>query len=239
MRFDLQLGAGRGTRLRGWCTALCMLAVLACAASRSNAMTALQLPEPEIHSHASLGEALRQRRSVRAYSGRSLTLQQIGQLLWAAQGHNDPSGLRTAPSAGALYPLELLLVAGNVTGLDQGVYRYRPKQHALEMLRGDDRRVPLARAALGQGWVADSAAVLVITAIYERTARKYGVRGKRYVHIEVGHAAQNALLQAASLGLGAAVVGAFDDAAVARLLDVPASEHVLYLLPVGWPADSR
>jgi len=202
-------------------------------------MTAVQLPEPGIQSHASLGEALRQRRSVRAYSGRSLTLQQVAHLLWAAQGRNDPSGLRTAPSAGALYPLELLLLAGDVTGLDPGVYRYRPQQHALEMLHSDDRRVPLARAALGQSWVADSAAVLVITAIYERTTRKYGERGKRYVHIEVGHAAQNALLQAAALGLGAAVVGAFDDAAVAGLLDLPASEHPLYLLPLGWPANSR
>ncbi len=201
-------------------------------------MTTVQLPKPELRDHASLSDALRQRRSVRAYSGRSLTLQQVGQLLWAAQGRNDPSGLRTAPSAGALYPLELLLVAGAVTGLDPGVYRYR-QQHALEMLHADDQRDPLARAALGQSWVADSAAVLIITAVYERTTRKYGERGKRYAHIEVGHAAQNALLQAVSLGLGAAVVGAFDDDGVARLLDLPASEHPLYLLPVGWPADNH
>jgi SagB-type dehydrogenase family enzyme len=201
-------------------------------------MTIVQLPKPEVRDHASLSDALRQRRSVRAYSGRSLTLQQVGQLLWAAQGRNDPSGLRTAPSAGALYPLELLVAAGDVAGLDPGVYRYRPQQHALEMLHAGDRRDRLARAALGQSWVADSAAILIITAIYERTTRKYGERGKRYVHIEIGHAAQNALLQAASLGLGAAVVGAFDDAAVAGLLDLRAPEQPLYLLPVGWPADS-
>jgi SagB-type dehydrogenase family enzyme len=199
-------------------------------------MTTVQLPKPEIRDHASLSDALRQRRSVRAYSGRSLTLQQVGQLLWAAQGRNDPSGLRTAPSAGALYPLELLVAAGDVTGLDPGVYRYRPQQHALEMLHAGER---LAGAALGQHWVADSAAVLIITAVYERTTRKYGERGKRYVHIEVGHAAQNALLQAASLGLAAAVVGAFDDSALASLLDLPAPEQPLYLLPVGWPANNH
>ena len=114
-----------------------------------------------------------------------------------------------------------------------------PRQHALQLLHAGDRRDRLARAALGQSWVADSAAVLIITAVYERTTRKYGERGKRYVHIEIGHAAQNVLLQAASLGLGAAVVGAFDDAAVANLLDLPVPEQPFYLLPVGWPANSR
>jgi SagB-type dehydrogenase family enzyme len=202
-------------------------------------MTTVRLPKPEIRDQASLSDALRHRRSVRAYSGRSLSLQQVGQLLWAAQGRNDPSGLRTAPSAGALYPLELLVAAGDVTGLDPGVYRYRPQQHTLEMLHAGDRRERLAGAALGQHWVADSAAVLIITALYERTTRKYGERGKRYVHIEVGHAAQNALLQAASLGLGAAVVGAFDDSALASLLDLPTPEQPLYLLPVGWPANNH
>jgi SagB-type dehydrogenase family enzyme len=202
-------------------------------------MTTVRLPKPEIRDQASLSDALRHRRSVRAYSGRSLSLQQVGQLLWAAQGRNDPSGLRTAPSAGALYPLELLVAAGDVTGLDPGVYRYRPQQHTLEMLHAGDRRERLAGAALGQHWVADSAAVLIITALYERTTRKYGERGKRYVHIEVGHAAQNALLQAASLGLGAAVVGAFDDSALASLLDLAAPEQPLYLLPVGWPANNH
>ena len=202
-------------------------------------MTTVPLPNPEVRNQASLSDALRQRRSVRAYRGQPLTLQQVAQLLWAAQGHNAPSGLRTAPSAGALYPLELLLMTGAVSGLDAGVYRYRPRQHVLQLLHAGDRRDRLARAALGQSWVADSAAVLIITAVYERTTRKYGERGKRYVHIEIGHAAQNVLLQAASLGLGAAVVGAFDDAAVASLLDLPAPEQPFYLLPVGWPANSR
>ncbi len=222
-----------------WLTTLGLMIAICCVPVESLAMTVVQLPSPELYPEASLGDALQGRRSVRAYARQSLSLQQIAQLLWAAQGSNHPSGLRTAPSAGALYPLDVLLVAGDVAGLDEGVYRYRPARHALELLRSGDRRAPLARAAFGQAWLASGAAVLVIVATYERTTRKYGERGRRYVHIEVGHAAQNALLQAAALGLGAAVVGAFDDGAVARLLDLPASERPLYLLPVGRPAGGQ
>ena len=201
-------------------------------------MTRITLPEADVHDGSALAEAFARRRSVRDYTERELTLAQIARLLWAAQGTNDPSGLRTAPSAGALYPLELILVAGNVAGLKSGVYRYQVRRHALKLIAEGDFQPRLAKAALGQAWLADSAAVLVVTAIYERVTRKYGNRGKRYIQIEVGHAAQNALLQAAVLGLGAAVVGAFDDAAVADVLGLPDFEHPLYLLPVGWPADS-
>jgi SagB-type dehydrogenase family enzyme len=219
-------------------SASAVVAVL-CAIPESMAMTRITLPNAASPDDGpTLAAALHKRRSMRAYSEAPLTLEQIAQLLWAAQGINDPSGLRTAPSAGALYPLELLLVAGNVDGLEAGVYRYRPGQHALElMLRGDQRR-RLAKAALGQSWIARAAVVLVITAVYERTTRKYGDRGRRYVHIEVGHAAQNTLLQAAALHLGAGLVGAFDDTTVAEVLALPASEHVLYLLPIGGLDDS-
>jgi len=202
-------------------------------------MSVVPLPEAMLQRDAPLVEALQRRRSVRAYAPRSLDLQQVAQLLWAAQGCNDPAGLRTAPSAGALYPLELLLVAGDVSGLESGLYRYRPASHSLETLQRGDLRAGLADAAFSQRWLADSPALLVITAIYERTTGKYGTRGRRYVHIEVGHAAQNALLQAAALGLGAAVVGAFEDSVVASLLGVPGGEQPLYLLPVGWPAAAR
>jgi SagB-type dehydrogenase family enzyme len=201
-------------------------------------MTPIELPQP-IHEESTLAEAFAKRRSVRDYAERALTLTQIAHLMWAAQGVNDPSGLRTAPSAGALYPLELLLVAGVVSGLASGIYRYHPRHHVLELVAAGDQRRRLAKAALGQTWIADSAAVLVISAVYERTTRKYGPRGKRYVHIEVGHAAQNALLQTAALGLGAGVVGAFDDAAVAKVLALSAAEQPLYLLPVGWPSGAR
>ena len=197
------------------------------------------LPEPSVAGSNSLEQLLAQRRSIRDFQASALELAELGQLLWAAQGISGPSGLRTAPSAGALYPLELLVVADNVDGLDKGVYRYRARHHVLEPFAGGNLYSSLAKAAMGQSWIRESAAILVITAIYERTTRKYGHRGRRYVHIEVGHAAQNVLLQAAALGLGTGVVGAFDDEAVAQVLELPASEHPLYLLPVGWPVGKQ
>lgn len=210
---------------------------LLCATTQGMATNRISLPKTASPGEVTLAEALRERRSVRAYAEEPLTLDQVARLLWAAQGSNAPSGLRTAPSAGALYPLEVLLVAGNVSELQAGVYRYHPRHHVLELIAEGDHRGRIAEAALGQSWMADAAAMLVITAVYERTTWKYGHRGKRYVHIEVGHAAQNALLQAAALDLGAGVVGAFDDSAVAKILALPASEHVLYLLPIGRAAD--
>ena len=164
-----------------------------------------------------------------------MSLGVVGQLLWAAQGVTSPDRRRTAPSAGALYPLEVFLVAGNVTGLDAGVYRYRPKEHALMPHAPGDVRRALAHSALGQAWLADAAAVIVIAAVYERTRTKYGERTERYVVMEVGHAAQNVYLQAESLGLGTVMVGAFGDREVKQVLGLAAGEAPLALMPVGHP----
>ena len=149
------------------------------------------LPAPVHGGDKPLELLLQQRRSVRDYASSALRLPDIGQLLWAAQGITHPTGLRTAPSAGALYPLELYVVAGNVGGLAAGVYHYRAEGHRLTRLQGGDLRTALAQAAHAQGWMRDAAAVVVFAAVYERTTRKYGERGVRYVHMEVGHAAQN------------------------------------------------
>jgi len=183
----------------------------------------------------SLETLLSLRRSAREFAASALTLAQAAQLAWAAQGISDPRGLRTAPSAGALYPLELYLVAGAVEGLDPGVYRYLPRGHRLERTAEGDRRPQLARAALGQGRLADAPAVFVIGAVYERTAVKYGDRAPRYVQMEAGHAGQNLFLQATALGLGTVVVGAFRNEGVARVLVLPASVKPLSLMPVGAP----
>lgn len=191
------------------------------------------LPEPAHATDRSLETLLRQRRSVRAYRDAALQLSGIGQLLWAAQGITHPEGLRTAPSAGALYPLELYLVAGNVHGLAAGVYHYRPAAHVLSRVHDGDRRAALARSAHGQDWVREAAAVVVFAAVYGRTTRKYGERGVRYVHIEAGHAAQNLFLQAQALGLASVVIGAFDDGAVSRALGLPGDVEPLLLMPVG------
>lgn len=192
----------------------------------------VSLPAPPAAGAGSLEEALARRRSVREYVPGALTLSEISRLLWATQGAPTP-GRRTAPSAGATYPLETYLVAGEVEGLAAGVYRYRPSHHRLETVSNDDIRLELATAAWGQGWVRRAPAVVVIAAAYERTIARYGKRGARYVHMEAGHAAQNLLLQATALDLGAAPVGAFSDTLVSRLLRLPDSEKPLYLIPIG------
>jgi len=199
----------------------------------ASAMETIELPLPRKDAGVSIEQALLKRRSTREFRPGALTLPEVSQLLWAAQGITSLEGFRTAPSAGALYPLELFLVVGVVESLSAGVYRYVPRDHRLELVAKGDLRAPLSSAALGQECVKAGAAVLVFAAVYERTKVKYGERGIRYVHMEVGHAAQNVALQAAAMDLGAVTVGAFDDAAVGKLLSMEKSEHPLYLLPLG------
>ncbi len=155
------------------------------------------------------------------------------QSLWSAQGHTHADGFRTAPSAGALYPLEIYVVAGDVADLPAGVYRYQPREHNLVLVQRGDLRAPLASAALGQAWIRSAPAVLAIAGVYQRTARKYGKRGRRYVHIEVGHAAQNVYLQATTRGLATVLVGAFNDTEVQEVLGLPSDHAPLGLMPLG------
>jgi SagB-type dehydrogenase family enzyme len=170
---------------------------------------------------------------VREFGRDAISLEETSQILWAAQGITHPAGYRTAPSAGALYPLEIVLIAGNVASLATGIHRYDPRAHALDAGANGDRRAAIAGAALAQGWIADAAVVLVVAAVEERTTKKYGRRGIRYIHIEAGHAAQNVYLQAAALGLGTTIVGAFDDDAVTQIADLRPGETPLCLLPIG------
>jgi SagB-type dehydrogenase family enzyme len=176
----------------------------------------------------SLEEALARRRSVRAFSSEPLSDGEIGQLLWAAQGITAEGGRRTAPSAGALYPLELYALTSD------GLWHYLPEDHALTRLADEDLRAGLQAAALDQDAVGAAPLVVVITGVFERTAAKYGPeRAPRYVLLEAGHAAHGLLLQAVALDLGAVPIGAFVDSEVARVLGLPADEAPLYLLPVG------
>ena len=193
----------------------------------------IQLPRPRLKSGYSFEKVLGERRSVREYSSEELPLANVSQLLWSAQGVTHPEGWRTAPSAGAAFPLELYLAAGKVNGLAQGLYRYRADQHKLIQIGNKDLRADLAGAAPGQEWMKGSAIIIVIAAVYDRATRKYGQRGIRYAHMEVGHAAQNVYLQAASLNLGTALIGAFDDKRVKEVLKLPSDEQPLGLMPVG------
>lgn len=187
------------------------------------------LPPASRRGGVPLHEALAARRSVRDFTEERLSSEELGQLLWAAQGITSDWGGRTAPSAGALYPLELYLVTA------EGLCHYLPARHGLETLREGDLRAPLAAAALAQGAVSAAPAVIVLTAVVARTEAKYGSRAERYVQLEAGHAAQNVLLQAVSLGLGAVPMGAFQDDAVRGILGLPGDHTPLYLIPVGHP----
>ncbi|MFH0957949.1 MAG: SagB/ThcOx family dehydrogenase [Pseudomonadota bacterium] len=193
----------------------------------------VSLPPPRLESSFSLEKALWERRSVRIFGRKPLILVEVGQLLWAAQGFTDRRGYRAAPSAGALFPLEVYMVVGEVEGLAAGVYKYLPAKHQLRKIEDGDQRPSISAAALGQGCIRNNAALLVFSAVFARTTSKYHERGVRYVFMEVGHAAQNVALQAVVLGLGTVMVGAFDAQAVGRILSVPAEEEVLYLIPVG------
>jgi SagB-type dehydrogenase family enzyme len=191
------------------------------------------LPRPRATGPLSVEEAIRRRRSVRAFAADRVDLMQVSQILWAAQGETGAEGLRAAPSAGALYPLEVFVVAGAVDCLAAGVYRFVPQRCVLREVRTGDRRSALAHATLEQGWISDAPAVVVLAAVFARTMRKYGERGRRYVHMEVGHAAQNIYLQAEALGLGSTIVGAFLDEKVAEVVGMEPDEEPLGILPVG------
>ncbi|MDY7109202.1 MAG: SagB/ThcOx family dehydrogenase [Planctomycetota bacterium] len=207
--------------------------VVAQSSGQKEDRTVIDLPDAKQKGTMSVEEALRNRRSVRSYADEPVALSDVAQLLWSAQGVTSGDGLRTAPSAGALYPLELYLVAGRVDGLDAGVYRYRPKAHELVQIAEGDRRGELADAALGQSCVKDGPASIVFAAVYERTARKYGDRARRYAHIEVGHAAQNVGLQAVALNLATVPVGAFENERVQSAIGMERNEKPLYILPLG------
>jgi SagB-type dehydrogenase family enzyme len=193
----------------------------------------IKLTQPVYDSSVSLEESILKRRSIRRYKDEPLTINEVSQLMWAAQGITDSRGLRTAPSAGALYPLEIYVVVGNVDGLSPGIYKYKPQEHELLLIKEGDNRGNLSNAALGQGTVENGAIAIVISAVYERTTSKYGDRGIRYVHMEVGHVGQNISLQAVSLGLGTVVIGAFYDNEVKRIIEMPEEESPLYIMPVG------
>ncbi len=189
----------------------------------------IDLPRPS-STGAALDDALEKRRSVRRFAAKPLSLSEISQLLWAGQGMTRDWGGRTAPSAGALYPLELYVV------LEEGVFHYRTEGHRITAFSAGDAREALAAAALNQGCVAAAPAVFVIAAVFERTAAKYRDRAPRYVHMEAGHAGQNIMLEAAALGLGSVPVGAFRDDAVKQALHLPPGQEPLLLIPVGHPA---
>ncbi|MFB3895350.1 MAG: SagB/ThcOx family dehydrogenase [bacterium] len=194
--------------------------------------TPIKLPAPALKSNFSLEQALAERRSTRTFSDTALTIPEISQLLWAAQGITDPkTGHRTAPSAMATYPLELYVTAVNVKDLPAGLYHYLPKEHAIVLVKSGDVRAELSV----QPVVKSAPAVFLFSAVYERTNRRGGTMGAMFVHYEVGHAAENLCLQATALHLGIVTVGGFDPMQVKKSIPLPEKEEAMYVLPVGKP----
>jgi len=193
----------------------------------------IELPKPRQTSTISIEIALSRRRSIRSYKQDPVTLSEISQLLWAAQGITNPDGLRTAPSAGALYPMELYIIAGNIENLPTGIYKYQTGKHRLEKILEGDKRAELRSAALGQSPIQQAPATIIIAAVYERVTNKYGERGIRYVHMEAGHIAQNIYLQAEVLDIGAVAIGGFEDNSIKEVVLMQPNEKPLYLMPIG------
>jgi len=204
-------------------------------AKQSNPQPIIKLPSPQLKGKVSVEEAITKRRSVRRYRSELLTLSQLSQVLWAAQGITGVGKLRAAPSAGATYPLENFVVIGKqaVEKLQAGIYHYEVDSHSLRLHLAGDLRLDLARAALDQGFIAEAPVDIVICAIYPRTSYTYGRRGERYVHMEVGHVGENIHLQAVVLRLATVEIGAFDDEEVRKVLGLEEQIKPLYIMPVG------
>jgi len=211
----------------------CMLGLLGIKMGHAS----IPLPKPSLNGKVSVEKAIKERRTIRDFKDRLLSLTHLSQLLWAAQGITDPTiGRRAAPSGGALYPLDIYVLIGEngVEKMEAGVYHYLPKEHSVLPISKGDRRKEIASASLGQMWMAKAPIIFIITAEYKRITGKYGERGIRYALIEVGHVGQNLFLQAEALGLGAGIVGAFNDLEVSKVAGLPSKHEPLLIMPLGY-----
>jgi SagB-type dehydrogenase family enzyme len=206
--------------------------------------TIIKLPPPQLKGNVSLEETILRRRAVRRYRREPLDLSQLSQILWSAQGITDTREFRAAPSAGATYPLEIFVFVGkqgviaseakhSPEELPAGIYHYEADSHSLSLHKPADSRPDLARATLDQEFIIDAPVDIVICALYHRTSYRYGRRGERYVHIEVGHVGENIHLQTVALGLATVEVGAFHDEEVRKVLGVEEQIKPLYIMPLG------
>jgi SagB-type dehydrogenase family enzyme len=228
----IRFGTYKSLNIKRVTTNILMLFIIttACAEKSGNGVKGMRkLPLPDTTGSMSLEKAIENRRSVRSFKDKSLNDKQIGQILWAAQGiTGDRRGFRAAPSAGATYPLEVYMVTSSE------IMHYVPKDHSVETIETGDYRGKIKAAALGQESVGEASAIVIITAISERTTKRYGQRAHRYIYTEAGHAGQNVLLQVVSLGLGAVPVGAFDEDKIAEILNCKGGETPLYIIPIGY-----
>ncbi|MEA3490140.1 MAG: SagB/ThcOx family dehydrogenase [Candidatus Omnitrophota bacterium] len=198
----------------------------------------VKLPEPEKKGKVSVEEAIQERRSVRDFTDTPLTLKEVSQILWAAGG-KTVDGItgptRAYPSAGGLYPLEIYFVAGNVTGVEPGIYRYDWIEHSLVIVKEGDYRAELAAASWGQRMISEAPATIVIALKSEKVMRRYGQRGiSRYISMDAGHLGQNVHLIVQSMGLGTVMIGAFSDQEIMKVMGLR-KETPIYIMPLGHP----
>ena len=206
--------------------------------SQRTVISTVSLPSPILQGNMSVEQAIQNRRSIRHYTNQSLTLQDVSQILWAAQGITDKTNnLRSAPSAGQVYPLEVYIIVGNggVTGLSEGIYHYNPYNNSLEKTSESDARSDLSQAANGQAWVKEAPVNIVITGDYNKMVAKYKDETlcTRFVNLEAGHAAENIYLEAEARDLVTVALGSFKDDQVHTILGLPANENTIYIMPVG------
>jgi SagB-type dehydrogenase family enzyme len=193
----------------------------------------IDLPAPKFEGKVSVEQALLMRRSVKEYRDEPLSLADVAQLLWAAQGINRPeTSHRTVPSAGSTYPIDVYAIVADVKGIEKAAYQYKPEEHRLAKVKEGDVVAELA-AALEQDWVGKAPLVIVFVAVWERGTSRFGDEGIKYSHMEVGHASQNVYLQAAALNLGTRVIGGAREEPIRKVLDIPAAHSPLYVMPVG------
>ena len=196
----------------------------------------IKLPLPQLEGKMSVEEALAKRRSRRTFKDYPLTIEQVSQLLWSAQGITDKrNGLRTAPSPAKLYPLDIYLVVGKdkVEDLKVGVYHYNPSQHSLTIILEEDKRRELDQACLGEDFIEDAPVSLVITAEFSRITDRLGKERIYFAYMEAGHAAQNVYLQVESLGLATVSMGGIYEEDISQALNLPDQHIPLYVMPVG------
>ncbi|MBU1164477.1 SagB/ThcOx family dehydrogenase [Patescibacteria group bacterium] len=191
------------------------------------------LPQPSFESTVSVEEALKNRRSVREYKDQPISMHELSQILWAAQGITSDEGFRTAPSAGGLYPLELYVVSQNVAGLERSIYKFHTKSHSLDKIINTNKIEQIVSAANNQEFIGQAPVVIIITGVLKRTTQKYNEIGERYVYIEAGHVAQNIYLQTYTLGLDTVTIGGFDTEKIQSLLNLPEGEEPIYIIPIG------
>ena len=205
---------------------ICVMDRSALAQGKSGGET-FKLPPPRFESEVSIEKALLERRSIRSYKEEPLTLNELSQILWAAQGITEPKkGLRTAPSPRAIYLLEVYVLPGNVMNLPMGIYKYQPQGHELIKIADGDKKAELFKAA-GQAPIKNAPVALVITGLSEKT------QNPAWMYLEAGHAAENIYLQAVSLKLGTVAMGGFKEDEVRKVLSLPEKERVIYIMPIG------